>query len=165
MMRLLDLGCNDGFVLANLCSSSAVYDRLDGIDLHPGNVALARERQGHLGWQGEIVCGDVHDAADHFKPGSYDAVVAFELIEHVLDPSALLVVMRTMVAPGGRLLVSTPDGAVEQGNLPGWHVVERKGHVRALREQDLIDLCREVGDVEMIVRGLDRVLVAVVAPR
>lgn len=53
-----------------------------------------------------------------------------------------------MVKPGGRIYLSTPAGAFENGNVPGWAKVESKGHLRAMRPQDLCALLCELGVVE-----------------
>jgi 2-polyprenyl-3-methyl-5-hydroxy-6-metoxy-1,4-benzoquinol methylase len=41
----------------------------------------------------------------------YERIVCFEVLEHVEDPGALLATFRSLLAPGGLLLLSTPDPA------------------------------------------------------
>jgi SAM-dependent methyltransferase len=43
------------------------------------------------------------------EPGSYAAVVAMEVIEHLNNPVKLLEDCRRLVAPGGCILISTPN--------------------------------------------------------
>ena len=43
----------------------------------------------------------------------------------------MLAAARAVTKPGGLMLFSTPNGAIEQGWLPDWDKVEYKGHVRA----------------------------------
>lgn len=131
---VLDLSMNDGWMPANLGLDGYT---VDGIDLNPLCVERAKARDSA---KGQYACGDLHDAPAFFRPGTYDAVVCFETIEHVRDPASTLSVMETMAAPGGVLYVSTPDGAVEGGDLPDWDFVESKGHVRAMTQNDVTAL-------------------------
>ncbi len=144
-LRILDLSMNDGWMLANLASAGYGVDRggrgaLDGMDMNTGAVERANGRCSDYPALGTLLEGNLFDAPEYFTERSYDAVVCFETIEHVPDPAALIDLMLRMVKPGGRIYVSTPDGAYEQGNLPGWARVESKGHLRAMRPYDLCDL-------------------------
>jgi 2-polyprenyl-3-methyl-5-hydroxy-6-metoxy-1,4-benzoquinol methylase len=160
-LSVLDLSANDGFMAANLAK---VGFHTDCIDLHPGNCELAEERREQYPLIGAVVCGDLHEAPKHFERWAYDAVVCFETIEHVADPEQTLAVMCEMVKPEGRLYISTPLEAVEQGNLPSWDRVEPKGHVRVFRERDFKDLLGKFGAIEMFLIGGDQVMVAQVKP-
>lgn len=160
-VRVLDLSANDGFMAANLATLGYTTDC---IDLHPGNCKLADERHAHHPRMGEVVCADLHTAPKHYPAHSYQAVVLFETIEHVAEPEYSLLVAGKMVADGGRLYISTPLEAVEQGNLPNWDRVEPKGHVRVFTESDFRELLQEIGTIEHFEIGPDRVMVAAVNP-
>src|SRR3546814_5821153 len=43
------------------------------------------------------------------QPGAFDAVTCMEMLEHVPDPGAILSACATLLKPGGRLFVSTPN--------------------------------------------------------
>lgn len=164
-MKLLDCGCNDGWMLANLHAMEGVeFDRLDGIELNAGACVRARQRQHEHGWHGEIVCDDIHNAPEHFPAGTYDAVACFEVLEHVPDPRRLISVLARMVKPGGRVYISTPDGAFERGDVPGWAKVEPKGHLRAIPPPDLASYLCEQGVIDAFEVPPDRVQVAAFRP-
>src|SRR5690606_41239170 len=62
--------------------------------------------------------------------GPFDVVVCFEAIGHVEDHDAVLQLARQRLAPGGLLLISTPDTRVysgEHGNDNPYHVRELTG--------------------------------------
>jgi len=161
-IRTLDLACNDGWMAANLALAGYCCD---GIDLNPDCVKRATLRAGRSdgGDMGRFVCDDVLNAPGHFKPGSYDAVVAFEVVEHVAAPHALMETMVEMAKTGGRLYVSTPNGVDHGGDLPTWDHVEPKGHVRVYTPATFRALLERYGTVERIVQGPDRVMVAEVS--
>jgi SAM-dependent methyltransferase len=47
-----------------------------------------------------------------FRNGSVDLVLCFEVIEHVSDPKAAIAALARVMAPSGRLLLTTPNGLV-----------------------------------------------------
>lgn len=138
-VSLLDLGCNDGWMLRFL------YDRGitlhgTGIDLNPDCIERARLRfAGHKDFR--FYCGPVEGAATITKErrgsGQFHAVSCFEVLEHVFDPVAVLEAAASCVRPGGTIYFSTPLGAVEMGEIPEWDKVEPKGHVRAVMLDDI----------------------------
>lgn len=56
---------------------------------------------------GGLVCGDAMRLP--FRAGTFDTVVAAEIIEHVGNPEALMSEGARVLAPGGRLIVTTPN--------------------------------------------------------
>lgn len=98
--RLLDVGCGAGFFIET--ALEAGFDAM-GIELSPKAIELAQPEV-----RGRITCGDVNVllASD---PRQFDVVTAFDIIEHTLDPAAFLDDIGRVLAPGGLLVVSTPD--------------------------------------------------------
>jgi 2-polyprenyl-3-methyl-5-hydroxy-6-metoxy-1,4-benzoquinol methylase len=154
-LRVLDLACNDGWMAQALADVAVV----DGFDLGEGCIDRAKAR----GLDGRFFRGRA-ETAFKVTSATYDAVVAFELIEHVPDPRALLDAMVKLCAPDGRLFVSTPMGTDHGGDLPGWDVVEPKGHVRVYIPETFHAALAEHGEVEEITLGGDSVMVARVKP-
>jgi SAM-dependent methyltransferase len=96
--RVLDVGCGDGRLTAELDAAE-----LTGADVSP--VALERAR---LRLAGARLVELEPDAPLPFEDGSFDAVLAVETVEHVRDLQLFLSELRRVLAPGGRLALTTP---------------------------------------------------------
>lgn len=102
--RILDLGCGYGRILHAL--RKAGYSDLHGVDSSPEQVEAAR-RNGFT----HVECGGALEHLER-RPGVYDAIVLFDVVEHVpkQDLVGLLSRARASLKPGGRLVVQTPNG-------------------------------------------------------
>ena len=156
-LRVLDLGCHDGFVTNFVARQLGGNLHVDGIEANPEGVRVAAERAKRDGLEGEYKVGLAEDALTLFTPGSYDAVVCFEIIEHVPDVPGFLDVIEAMVKPGGRIYISTPDGTFGAGQNPH--------HLRVYRAVDLFDLLRSRGEVADMAVGVDTITVGAYVPR
>jgi glycosyltransferase involved in cell wall biosynthesis len=150
-LRVLDLGCHDGYVTGWVRKQMRGRLVVDGLELHPGAAAKARQRL-----NGTVLVGRAEDAPTLFEPHTHDAVVAFELIEHVPDMDVFLDACETMLKPGGRVYISTPDGCFGEGNNPH--------HLRALRAVDLAELLRRRGHLVDFGVGEDGITVGCYTP-
>ncbi|MBM3776248.1 MAG: class I SAM-dependent methyltransferase, partial [Acidobacteria bacterium] len=103
--RVLDAGCGDGYGAAELARDAS---QVIGLDLSGEAVAHARARYAapNLEFR-QGACASLP-----FPEACFDLVVAFEVIEHLDDPRALVAEARRVLAPGGAFLVSTPNKTV-----------------------------------------------------
>jgi 2-polyprenyl-6-hydroxyphenyl methylase/3-demethylubiquinone-9 3-methyltransferase len=101
----LDVGCGAGLLAEPLARLGAT---VTGIDAAPEVIAVAREHAQGQGLQIDYRVGDVQQLA-----GTFDLVTSMEVIEHVADPGAFLKALAARLAPGGLLIMSTP-------NATGW---------------------------------------------
>lgn len=97
-VRVLDLGCGSGRVLARL---EAAGFEAAGVDGHPEPLSIAARRAPRA----TIVHADVRDLP--FAAHQFDAVLLLDVLEHV-EPGPLLREIARVVRPGGGLLVTVP---------------------------------------------------------
>jgi SAM-dependent methyltransferase len=99
--RLLDVGCGDGFHLKLLRDFGKASWRLEGVDLSPAAVAHAR-RSGLNVHEGKAESLDLPQAA-------YDLVLLIQTIEHIESPAETLSAVRSLLRPGGRVVIVTDN--------------------------------------------------------
>lgn len=96
--RYLDVGCGSG---AWLGLARALGWRVAGIEVNAAAAQKARR------FTDEIHVGDVLEAP--FATARFDVVTAFHVLEHVVDPVAVVRRMFDWLAPGGLLIVEVPN--------------------------------------------------------
>jgi GT2 family glycosyltransferase/SAM-dependent methyltransferase/glycosyltransferase involved in cell wall biosynthesis len=101
--RVLDLGSGEGFGAAILSEAAS---EIVGVDLDERTVEHAT-----LNWSSESISFLQGSALDlsAFEDGSFDAVVAFEIVEHVDDQGRMLAEIDRVLSDDGILIISTPD--------------------------------------------------------
>jgi SAM-dependent methyltransferase len=106
--RLLEIGTSFGEWLAS------ARDRgwqVAGVEISDAAARHAREELGL-----DVLTGEALAAPG--APGSYDAVVMWHVLEHTVDPSAVVARVADLLRPGGVFAVHVPNGA-SLGNRVG----------------------------------------------
>jgi SAM-dependent methyltransferase len=109
--RILEVGCGEGSNIAVLARPGRVFF---GCDLSALAIAMAR-RDGNEA-SGRLVVGDA--GALPFPRDAFDAVFAVSVIEHLPEPERVLDEMIACVAPGGRLVLVSPQYGGPLGASP-----------------------------------------------
>lgn len=105
----LDLGCGDGVITAQLGDFAG---EVVGVDISDRNIAEAERLRPRPNVR--YIRAAVEDTATYAGDadgGLFDAVSAFEILEHVYDPAAFLHTAAALLKPGGVLVLSTPNAA------------------------------------------------------
>ncbi|MFF7373034.1 methyltransferase [Streptomyces tricolor] len=99
-LRLLDLGCGTGASTAALRAALPAA-RITAVDASAGMLRRAAAKP----WAGAVtfVRAPAERLAEAGVTGPFDAVFAAYLLRNVSDPDAVLVGVRDLLAPGGRL--------------------------------------------------------------
>jgi 2-polyprenyl-3-methyl-5-hydroxy-6-metoxy-1,4-benzoquinol methylase len=103
-LRILDVGCGSGYAVTRFLG--APDDNVTGIDLFAPNIEYARRQFERKGLRFELrTAASLSEMHDRF-----DAVVLADVLEHLDEPAQLLADCRRLLAPGGRLLLTVPNG-------------------------------------------------------
>lgn len=126
--RVLDLGCGAGDL------AHAVAERgceVTGVDISSSKVQRARASFPEL----KFILGDILTV--DLRPGAYDTVLLAEVLEHVTEApgQAILEKAWSLVAPGGRLVVSVPNE----------NCIPHPDHLRQFDEKRLRSLLSPLG--------------------
>lgn len=145
--RLLEVGCGNGDTLKLL--SEWGWD-VEGMDFDPQAVSNARGK-GVPAYEGDLF-------SRNYSPVSFDAIFSNHVIEHVLDPAAMLVESYRILKPGGRCIVVTPnaDSILHAHFRSDWRGLEPPRHLHLFTTDSLARLAQDAGFRELKVMSLTR---------
>jgi 2-polyprenyl-3-methyl-5-hydroxy-6-metoxy-1,4-benzoquinol methylase len=154
---LLEIGCGPGYFLHE--ARRAGVPRVAGVDRNPWAVAETR-RSGFECWHGSI---EAVPAERRF-----DAIAMLDVLEHVREPVPFLLEVADRLAPGGRLLLMTPDLRSILARVSGarWVSLKAPEHVFYYSRRSLGLLLDRAGFTPIAMRASGQyVTVAFVADR
>jgi 2-polyprenyl-6-hydroxyphenyl methylase/3-demethylubiquinone-9 3-methyltransferase len=100
--RALDVGCGAGLVAEPLARMGAT---VTAIDAATPSIAVARAHAAEMGLTIDYrACG-----VEMLAGETFDLVTALEVVEHVTDPALFVHALVSRLAPGGLLILSTPN--------------------------------------------------------
>ncbi|HEY8762655.1 MAG TPA: methyltransferase domain-containing protein [Solirubrobacteraceae bacterium] len=145
--RALDLGSGAGEFTAALSRAAGTAV---GVEVAEAALRRARAKYPELDFRLAPIDGPLP-----LEDGSFDLVWASEVIEHVADTALWLSEVRRVLAPGGRLLLSTPShgrlrvavGGIERFSEP------LGDHLHLYTRRSLRTLLDEFGFAEVEVRA------------
>lgn len=98
----IDVGCGAGLLTEPLTRLGA---RMTGVDAAPENIGAAQVHAAAAGLAIDYVAGGIEGLSGR----AYDLVVSMEVIEHVADPAGFVGALADALAPGGLMVLSTPN--------------------------------------------------------
>lgn len=149
-LRVLDVGCAQATLSLLLAERG---HRVVALDLRQSFLDYAATRYEH----GDIrfVCGDVFEV--RFDE-VFDLIFLNQVIEHLLNPVELMLRVRSWLAPGGRVVVTTPNGLYVKNALPKFsdlqpveeylhlqNSADSDGHFYAYVPDELVAVLRSAG--------------------
>ena len=149
-LRILDVGCAQG-TLALLLAERG--HQVTAVDIRPQFLQYAQSRYER---------GDIHflvaNVLEDELPHGFDLIFANQIIEHLVYPTQLLERLKRLLKPGGRLVVTTPNGQYLMNGLPSYRdlgdprdwehmqfTADGDGHFFAYRANELKEIFHSVG--------------------
>jgi len=116
--QLLDVGCGTGEFLAELRQFGDW--QVCGVEVNPRAAAYARDVLGLAVYEGDLASLDL-------PARSFDVVTAWDVFEHLSNPSDVIQEIARLLKPDGVLLVTVPNARAWQARLwgkwwAGWEV-------------------------------------------
>lgn len=141
---LIHFGCGEGF-LAGACRR---WSTSVGCDIAPFAARRATENGG------PAVCASIE--ANCFRPDTFDAATAIDVLEHLMDPRIGLRTMRAVLRPGGLAVITVPNLDSLSRRLKGgnWSAYRDTTH-RCLVAPDTWRRWFEAGGFEVFKLGTD----------
>jgi SAM-dependent methyltransferase len=143
--RLLDLGCGAGRHAAEACRRGATVVALD---MSAPDLKEARDRMTEFDAPGSRSVAVQGDALQlPFADGTFDRIIAAEVLEHIPADEAAMAELARVLRPGGLVAVTVPRWGPEQvcwALSDAYHQVEG-GHIRIYRKSQLRSRLESVG--------------------
>lgn len=139
--RVLDYGCGSGYGVARI---SDVAEHVHAVDVADDAIAYAKQHYARDNLEFHCV---VPESKLPFPDESFDTVLSFQVFEHIPNTDHYLSEIRRVLAPGGCLLLVTPDRSTRLLPLQRpWN----RWHIREYSEYSLSSvLNRYFSDVQM----------------
>ncbi len=152
--RVLDVGCWTGELGRALQARGC---RVSGVELIEDAAAEAANVLD------EVKVADLDDTplSSLFSPGLFDVIVFADVLEHVRNPEAVLTDARTLLAAGGRVVISIPNvthGSLRLALLQGrWETTDTglldATHIQFFNRSGLLKLLTAAGLEATQLRG------------
>jgi SAM-dependent methyltransferase len=135
-VSIIDLGCGNGVVLEEIGSQVSI-PRLAGIDLAESRIEANRGRHPQIEWLAANLDGATRLPAAW--RGSFDVVLAMEIVEHLDRPAEFLRSTLELATPErGHLVLTTQSGRIRETE-------RRVGHRRHWSREEMTELLYSSG--------------------
>lgn len=138
--RGLELGCATGLYLQKLKDAGWTVTGVEP-------VPAASEKARSVGF--DVITGTLETV--HLDHSSFDLAAAWMVLEHVPDPRRTLLRMRSVLTPGGVLLLSIPNAGCWEARVFGrwWFGWEPPRHLQHFTPTTIRRLLQETGFTEV----------------
>jgi 2-polyprenyl-3-methyl-5-hydroxy-6-metoxy-1,4-benzoquinol methylase len=143
---ILDIGCGTGSTGA-LLKASRTDRTVSGIEIDERAARTAREVLD------SVIVGDVQTMTIPFPHHSFDCLILADVLEHTVDPVAVLNNVAQFLTPGGTIVLSLPNirhySAIQRLISRGWKYEDSgvfdRTHLRFFSLSSMKELIQEAG--------------------
>ncbi len=114
-MTVLDLGCGPGFFTMEMARRVGKTGRVIAADLQEGMLAKLKAKIQDADWANRVTLHPCR-AERIALSEKFDFILVFYMLHEVPDPAGFLREIRSLLKPGGRVLIAEPK----------WHVTRSK---------------------------------------
>lgn len=134
--RLLDVGCSLGYFVE---AASARGWQASGVEISPYAAEEARD----LGL--DVKTGILEHAG--YPDGAFDCVTMWDVLEHVPDPTKHMLEIRRILAPGGLVVIGTPNLAhiAFRRKRANWRHLKPREHIFYFQRDSIAGLLEKTG--------------------
>lgn len=142
--RILDLGC--GYTrLPDLLAAGQSYT---GVDRWENALNYARNRYPAARFYRQ----DLDEKTWALPPAQFDTVVMLAVLEHLHSPDTLLCNLHSYLAPGGKVVITTPSPFGDRMHKTGsrmrlFYSEEKVAHIKIYGQTEIQDLALRTGYV------------------
>jgi 2-polyprenyl-3-methyl-5-hydroxy-6-metoxy-1,4-benzoquinol methylase len=100
--KVLDLGCNTGYgsrIIKNSCKE------IVGVDVSDKAIEMANNLHGKENIKFRVIDGKELP----FSENTFDVVVSFQVIEHIVNEQEYFAEIKRVLVPGGKIIFTTPN--------------------------------------------------------
>ena len=144
--RILDLGCRDG----SLTQYYAEGNSVTGVDIDQQALALAQAKLGIA-----TLPLNLNEDRLPMDDGSFDVVIAGEVLEHLVDPSFVASEAQRLLIPSGNFIGSVPNSFHWRGRLAflRGRSIDDSTHLQLFSLSRLHNLLKGFASVEIVPVG------------
>ena len=152
--KILEIGCAAGGFRLNFT------EQVEYWGVEPVREAAEQARQKHI----KVLCGTYDDVCAQIPDGYFDVIVCNDVIEHMLDPEAFLVSLKSKLAANGVIVGSIPnvrfwDNLINLLLRRDWKYEENgvldKTHLRFFTGKSFWRLMNKVGYELELMKGIE----------
>ena len=140
--KMLDIGCNKGFLLAKGIEYN--YEP-SGVEIVP--VLMVQFKRRYRQFSDNIYSDDFSKIHHHFNDDQFDLVTAIDVVEHFQQPLSDFQQVYRILKPGGIFLVQTPDAKSEVAlqEKESWGAIKAFEHYQLFNMENLRTLGFRIG--------------------
>jgi 2-polyprenyl-3-methyl-5-hydroxy-6-metoxy-1,4-benzoquinol methylase len=155
-LSVFEIGCGSGATLIHLKQTGVAKEAV-GLDIHASAIKKGRT---HLD---RVLVGNIETMEPNLPKNHFDAIILADVLEHMIDPDAVLLRLKKYLKTDGRIFASIPNIRVWYALFPilfkgdfGYKNagVMDKSHIRFFCKKNIRDLFSREYTIELLIPAI-----------